>query len=169
MDLTKRVTKLVEKKFGKVIEEELKDRITEEHAFFDVNAYVDELFDKYFTEDDIEIIKREIVENQSYDALVNDDESDNSNETDNYSQESLELDAHEFHTLSTEEIIKNLQNNSEEVRIKCLRELEICGEDLINQTSWNIIKKILQNLLEEKGDRKIQILTLKVVYVIVKN
>ncbi|KAK6626167.1 hypothetical protein RUM43_006473 [Polyplax serrata] len=159
MDLSQKLTQFVTKKLGSVIDRDLSDRVQDENIFFDVNAYADELFDKHFSPSEIENVENEIMGNR---CRSNEYESDNSTDAENNSHESFEFDGNEFLTLSMEEIIRNLQSTVPSVRTKCLRELEICADDLINQTSWNVVKKILQNFLEGETDRETHLLTLKI-------
>lgn len=161
MDLREQVTKLVEKELENVIQHKLKNKVKDENSFFDIKALADELFEKYFPEKEIENLKNKIFNNGFQNGLCR-SESDDSSLIDSF-QDNLETEVSEFPNLYGKKIVNDLLSNSI-IRLKCLKDLEVYLDEVINDSSWNIIKKILLKFLKEKFNREIYILSLKVTF-----
>lgn len=163
MNVTEKVTKWVEKKVGKLIDEEVNSRICSESSTIDVEECAEKLLNSVrLNGDDIRELKNELFNEEDYHLDFDTDDSDN--KSDVTSQDSLDCEHYDFQTPSLEEIVTNLQSDSEEVQVNALEILESSpAEELVIQTSWTLARKILQDMLRTNySNNKIPLLVLKV-------
>ena len=156
----KQITKLVKNKFGNIIENDFKNRFSKDDISFDTTNYVNELLDKYTSNDEFKKLENQFM---AYKLQELTDEKSPEQLNKEYLSDSVDFMAPaEFQKSINVDVVNNLQNNSKSCQIRYLKELELYVEDFIELPSWINLKKCLETYLRKKFNRQIQILTLKV-------
>lgn len=161
MNVTEKITKWVERKVGKLIDDEVNDKIRTESSTIDVEECAEKLLNSVrLNGEDLKELKNELFNEADYHLDFDTDDS----KSDVTSQDSLDCEHYDFQTPSLEEIVTNLQSDSEEVQVNALEILEASpAEELVIQTSWTLARKILQDMLRTNySNNKIPLLVLKV-------
>ncbi|KAL0272732.1 UNVERIFIED_CONTAM: hypothetical protein PYX00_005593 [Menopon gallinae] len=141
MNETERITQWVEYKIGKLLTDDIEKEIRSESSTFDVDKYSQMMFETHFSNES----------GISDDSLKLNFESDEFDLTDAFSSDD---DQYDFQQPSLDKIIRELQSESEDAKIKALESMEACSaEMLVVQSSWTIARKILQDILRSSEER----------------